>query len=115
MKKTKKQLLKIKCVKRATQQHLLANPHCIFCGKQANTCHHFIRQSRSNYLRCDKRNLIPICTEEHCKLHSGYEQIYTGILIKKLGQKWFDDLERDSTIRIKDNLGFWQEMWEKLQ
>jgi len=115
MKKSKKQKLKEQCVALATKIKLIESPYCLFCGKKAHTAHHFIHQSRSNHLRCDPRNLIPICKSCHYKLHQGYEQIFTGILIKKLGQKWFDDLERDSQIKIKDNLGYWQELKADLE
>ena len=111
---TKKQKLKMECVKIATQKKLAKHPYCVFCGKKATTCHHFIRQSRSNYLRCDDRNLIPICQKCHYRLHNGYESVMTLILRKKLGDEWADSLIRDSRKTIKDNLTYWRKMKDKL-
>src|SRR3990167_5235560 len=105
--------LKIKAVKIATAKKLEKNPFCVFCGMKATTAHHFIRQSRSNFLRVDMDNLIPICAKGHMKLHSGYEQIMTGELIKKYGINWFDRLQQDSNVTIKDNKTYWKSIIEK--
>ena len=113
--KSKKQKLKERCVKLATKLKLLDSPNCLFCGKKANTCHHFIHQSRSNFLRCDfRRNLIPICTSCHYKLHNGYEAVMALELERKLGKKWAEGLIRDSRIIIKDNLAYWKAEEEDL-
>jgi len=114
-KKSKKQKLKEKCVKLATKIKLKEHPSCVFCHRKATTCHHFIHQSRSNFLRLDERNLIPICKICHCKLHNGYENIMAGILIKKYGWAWFDGLQKDSRIKIKDTLWYWQTEYEELK
>ena len=113
--KSKKQKLKEKCVKLAMKLKLAKHPHCVFCGERATVAHHFIHQSRSNYLRCDERNLIPICKTCHYKLHNGYESVMAGLLIKKYGQEWFDSLVRDSRKTIKDNIGYWNEVLDKLK
>ena len=116
MKKISKlQRLINKCVARAIKLKLQDNPYCIFCGREAITAHHFIHQSRSNFLRCDSRNLISICARCHYKLHSSYESLMSGQLIKIYGQDWFDGLEVDSHIQIRSNLGYWRDILEKLQ
>ena len=116
MKKVSKiQRLINKCVKRASDIKLQQEPNCVFCGHEASTCHHFIHQSRSNFLRCDLRNLIPVCSRCHFRLHNGYEQLMTGQLIKKYGQEWFDGLEADSHIQIRSNLGHWNSILEELK
>ena len=108
MKKSKKQRLKEKCVKLATQLKLSKHPRCVFCGEKATTCHHLIPQSRSTFLRLDERNLIPICSRCHFRFHNGYATVMTGQLIKKYGFKWFGGLMQDANVRIKDNISYWQ-------
>lgn len=113
--KSKLQLQKDKCVKVATEIKLDLYPFCTFCPHSAITCHHFIHQSRSNYLRTAPENLVPICKACHHKLHhGGYEQIMTGKLIQKWGQEWFDKIEADSHITIKDNLQYWKDKYGAL-
>jgi hypothetical protein len=114
-KKTSLKRLKEKCVKLATEQRLAEHPKCEFCNQQATTCHHFIHQSRSNYLRCDPRNLIPICPKHHYLMHNGYEGIYAGFLTLKYGKKWYNDLIADSRITIRDTKGYWQNKLSQLQ
>ena len=107
--------LKESCVKLAMSIYLAENNRCELCGGRANVAHHVIHQSRSNYLRCDQRNLCALCTGCHYKVHScGHEGILMGELIKRRGIKWFDDLVADSHRAITDNLGYWQEMKAKL-
>ena len=115
MKKTKKQKLKEKCVKVATELKLKKYPFCVFCGRRASTCHHFMHQSRSNYLRTKLYNLIPICSSCHYKLHNGYESLMTGELIKKLGWRWFKRVKKESNIKIKDTVGYWEAELERLK
>ena len=112
--KTPKQKLKEECVKIATQKKLEEHPQCMFCNQEANTCHHFIRQSRSNYLRCDSRNLIPICQSCHCRLHNGFESIMSLQLRKMLGDEWADGLIEDSRKTIKDTLKHWNGLLAEL-
>ena len=112
--RSKKTRLKIKAVKLATAKKLKKEKYCKFCSKLANTCHHFVHQSRSNYLRCDERNLIPICTRCHMRLHSGYEPLMALELVRILGDKWRDGLIQDSNKRIRDTIGYWEKLLESL-
>lgn len=115
MKKTSKQKLKEECIKLATQKKLQEHPRCTFCNQPASTCHHLIRQSRSNYLRCDPRNLIPICQKCHYTFHNGgYAELMTLQLVKIYGSEWHNGLLRDGRKTIKDNIGYWMKMKEKL-
>lgn len=114
MKKSPKQILKEKCVKKATENKLEETPYCVFCGQLASTCHHFVHQARSNYLRCDSRNLIPICKICHCKLHNGYEPIMALQLRNMFGEEWAEGLLRDSQKSICDTMGHWKEVFKEL-
>lgn len=115
MKKSPLMKLKIQCVKLAMKQYLDMDPYCEICGEPATTCHHFIYQSRSNYLRCDERNLVAICRSCHYKMHQGYEQIFTGQLIRQRGWDWLNEMRNDSNVRIKDNKASWEAMLAQLK
>ena len=113
--KTPKQKLKEECVKIATAKKLEEHPRCMFCNQQANTCHHFIRQSRSNYLRCDSRNLIPICQKCHARIHVGQmEAVMTLQLRGMLGDEWANSLIKDSQKTIKGTMKYWRDLKETL-
>ena len=114
MKKSKKQKLKEECIKIASDKKLEEHPKCMFCNLPAICCHHFVRQSRSNYLRCEPKNLIPICKKCHFKLHNGYEAMMTLELVKIFGNKWAEDLMRDSRKTIKDDIPYWEKLKIKL-
>ena len=45
--------------------------YCLCCGKPATVMHHHVMKSRSNFHRFNELNLVPLCTEDHCKLHLG--------------------------------------------
>jgi len=114
-KKTPKQKLKELCVAIATNKKLEEFPRCVFCGKPAITCHHLIRQSRSNYLRCDPRNLIPICPKCHHLFHNGgYAELMTLQLVKLYGKEWHEGLLRDGRKTIDDTMKYWKELKESL-
>ncbi len=111
---TKLARLKKKAVKLATAKVLEKHPKCFFCPNMASTCHHPIPQSRSNYLRCDERNLIPICSKHHLKCHSADATQMNLRLEKIKGKEWRDSLIRDSNKRIKDTIGYWTALLEEL-
>ncbi len=111
---TKLSRLKTKAVKLATAKKLEKYPYCTFCPSLANTCHHYIPQSRSNYLRCDERNLIPICQKCHYNIHSA-DANKKGLILQKLkGDDWRDGLIQDSNKTIKDGIKYWTELIEEL-
>ncbi len=114
-KKTSLKRLKEKCIKLATELRLKEHPTCEFCKERASTCHHYIHQSRSNYLRCDPKNLIPVCMKHHYLMHNGYEGVYGGVLVLKYGKKWHEDLIADSRIKIRDNKSYWEDKLSQLQ
>lgn len=110
-KKTEKQRLIEECVSLATQLKLAEHPSCVFCGKTATTCHHFVRQSRSNFLRCNPKNLIPVCQKCHAKIHIGQEeQIMTLRLRNMFGKRWSDEMEAGRQKTIKSDIYYWKKM-----
>jgi len=112
--KTKLAKLKEKAVKIVTAKMLEKHPKCFFCPNMANTAHHIIPQSRSNYLRCDERCLVSICQKCHMRLHSGYESVMTMQLVEARGKEWMDGLIKDSNVKIKDSIGYWTALIEEL-
>ena len=107
--------LKRKAVSMASAINLKNNPKCVLCNQPSRVSHHFIRQSRSNFLRCDMRNLIPLCNSCHLRLHSGYETVTALQLTKIYGKDWSDGLLRDSTVTIQDNKGHWRGIIKELE
>jgi len=114
MKKTPKQKLKEECVSIASEKKLEKHPRCALCNKPAQVCHHFIHQGRSNYLRCDEKNLIPLCVKHHYLLHNGYEQIYALHFRAIYGDKWAEGLVEDSRKQIKDTMTYWRKLKQHL-
>lgn len=65
---------------------------CWVCGgKWVSVGHHFIHKSSSNALRYYLPNIIPICKECHCLVHSQPHLVEPNICFK-LGQDWYEDL-----------------------
>lgn len=112
--KTSLQTAKEKAVRLAMDLYVRAHPKCELCGKKASTAHHVIRQSRSNYLRTEPRNLVSICRSCHYKLHLGSEPIYMGMLIEKRGLAWIKQLQKESRITIHDTVGYWKTKYGEL-
>ena len=113
-KKTPLARMKNKCVSLAIKLYVEDVQGCELCGKPATTAHHFIHQSQSNYLRCDKRNLVAICTKCHYKLHKYNEAEYGVCIRNRRGEEWFTDLMFDRHKRIKDTIGYWKLLWAKM-
>lgn len=109
MKKSKKQKLKYECVGLAIKICLKLHPKCEFCGQLAETGHHPIRQSRSNALRCNQKNIVAVCGKCHAKIHIGnFEGIMMLQLEKARGKEWRDYLIKHEHDQIKDDMFYWQ-------
>jgi len=48
-------------------------------------------------------------------MHQGYEQIFTGQLIRQRGWDWLNEMRNDSNVRIKDNKASWEAMLAQLK
>ena len=91
------------------------NKYCESCGGLATTCHHFFPKSISAFLRCDSRNLIPICNSCHFAHHSKGDPKIHARIIENNGQDWYNELKADSQVRIKNNIGYWKKIIEQLE
>lgn len=111
MKKTPKQKLIEECVALAIKICILTNPKCEICGCPAETAHHFIRQSRSNHLRCDQKNLIPICQKDHARIHIGQAEGTITLQIRKnRGSAWENYIFKNEHVSIKSDMFYWKKM-----
>ena len=88
-------------------------PKCLVCGKKAITVHHFIEKSLSAALRYDFENLIPICAEDHFKIHKGDPQP-EAIILFKFGKEWFDKLQKKRRKLVKINIGYYKNIIKQL-
>ena len=118
-------ILQKKCDKLMQQIYTKKYPKCDICGEPTYTMHHFVEKSRSNRLRYEEENLIPLCFKCHYGVHNNcagrmlnnvnrsYD--FTGKIIdKRGGKKWKDKMEKKGRESIKVNKVYYEEMLEKL-
>lgn len=97
---------------KAMQEHYRAkNLACEYCGKPAQTMHHFFPKSRASALRYHEPNLIPICNGCHFAHHNGDPRIHAKI-IEKRGMKWYKDLLKKKEEITKANQGYYKSIIE---
>ena len=112
---TDKGRLKDKMDKLLQQINVPLNPKCIVCGAPTSEMHHYIEKKKSLFLRWDKRNIVPLCRNCHCRHHfSGDPRIVQQILRVK-GNKWADELEQDRRVIFRDSMGNLQTIYERLK
>ena len=118
-------LLKAKCDKVMQQIYTAKNPKCDICGKPTYCMHHFVEKSRSNRLRYEEENIIPLCQLCHSYVHNKMYKFmlnnvnrshsYVDMIINKRGGKeWKDKMERIGREEIKTNLQYYQDKFESL-
>lgn len=103
-------------------------PKCDICGKPTYCMHHFIEKSRSNRLRYEEENLIPVCQLCHSYIHNrtyfyprslnnvnrSYD--YVDMIINKRGGKsWKDKMEKLGRETIKTNLSYYENIIKLLE
>lgn len=72
---------------------------CEICGREAVTVHHFIPKSRSEAVRYDIENGVPVCNGCHKKIHS-WDPHLSGIVVLKRGEDWYFSLLRRSSMVV---------------
>jgi len=70
------------------------NEPCLVCGNKTDLRHHFIDKSRSNRLRYEPINLIPLCFKCHYKAHFGSENLIGAEIQVKKGKKWLEKIKQ---------------------
>lgn len=66
--------------------------NCEVCGGLSDIVHHIVEKSQCLGLRYEPLNLVPLCNSCHAKHHLAGDPNILGTVIKKRGQKWFDNL-----------------------
>lgn len=105
----------IKKVDRLLQEWFVPrNPKCIVCGGVTSEGHHVINKSKSNNLRYDVNNLVPLCRGCHCRHHLSGDPYIISTIIQKKGQEWFDDLQVRRRIICKLNKDYLLDVVKRL-
>ena len=106
--------LRNKCDKLLTPRTVKQCPRCELCGKPSQVAHHFVHKSKSNRLRYEMINLIPLCNSCHFALHQN-ESEYAGRIVKGRGLLWFETLEILKRETIKVNRQYYENQLKQLQ
>jgi len=83
-------------------------PKCLCCGKPSTVAHHFIRKSKSNYLRYAVKNCIPLCIKCHYEIHSWREGELSGLITLRKGEKWLKNLIKDKNKLVSTTLKWYE-------
>jgi len=75
--------------------------HCAICMRPKDTMHHYVPKSVSSNLRYDERNLVPICTKCHCRIHSSPDPEPGNSLRDYLGESRYAYLKTAKHIEKK--------------
>jgi len=89
-------------------------PPCENCGKPGTVFHHFFPKSVSANLRYNDSNLICLCQGCHLRHHCGDPTIHATIL-RKRGQKWYDELMKEKVKIIKVNKEYYKKIIEEYE
>lgn len=106
-------------------------PKCECCGNPTSCGHHLVEKSRSNALRYDLTNIVPVCNVCHTQIHNmicgrmGNNILRSFNILEKIflrrgktpkgAQKWKDDLERRGRELIKTNISWYNDHITRLQ
>ena len=93
---------------------VLTNSHCESCWQMSVQAHHFVPKSLSAALRYDLKNGVAVCLSCHFAHHSKGDPAIHATIIKQRGQKWFNYIEMNRRKLVKVNLGYYQEIYDKL-
>ncbi len=83
-------------------------PKCLCCGQKSTVAHHFIRKSKSNYLRYAVKNGIPLCQKCHYELHSWRDGELSGQIALIKGDDWYQEIVGDKNKLVSTNLAWYQ-------
>ena len=108
-----------KAERRAIELRIEKKPYCYSCGQKAVTAHHHVPKSLSNFLRCDERNMVPICFICHFNHHKrgdpDIQKRYEKQMEAEFGKNWHEDLQRDRHNFISNTVGYWKSVIEQLK
>jgi len=95
-------------------------PYCEVCRQPTQCGHHFIEKSKSNRLRYEEDNIIPVCLSCHCKIHNRFSYSLGSydiidFIIKKRGKKWFNKLQKTRHELVKTDGNWYKNHIERLK
>lgn len=123
--KTPESKLQKKCDQLMQQIYTKKYPKCDICGEPTYCMHHFIEKSRSNRLRYEEENLIPLCFKCHYGVHNACAGRPLGNIIrsyncidaiinKRGGKQWKEKMEKLGREERKTNLAYYEEVYNRL-
>lgn len=90
-------------------------PQSIISGKPTEVIHHWVNKSRSNNLRYDYNNGVPLTNAEHSCHHLSGDSKIVGSILKAMGHEWNDDLQSRRYTIFKLNKGNLKDIIIKLE
>lgn len=113
-KRSKVTILKDKADGLFQRKYIEEKPLSIVSGQPTEVIHHFIEKKKSNNLRYDKDNAIPLTNKEHCQHHFSGDPMIVITIKEKMGQEWLDDIQARRRIDRKFNIGYLNTIIEQL-
>ena len=88
---------------------------CYACEEKLVTVgHHFVPVGNSNALRYCIPNIIPLCRDCHCKVHTQPHLVNPKICFL-MGKDWYEKLMKIKQQFVKTNLIWYQDKFDKMQ
>ena len=108
--KSKISILQKKCDKKIQEQGRLKYDRCEVCNNPMSCLHHFFPKSISAVLRYDWMNLIFICNGCHMRHHQAGDPRIHATIIRRRGQKWYNQLLKKKEKTIKTNVKYYEDI-----
>lgn len=103
--------LRNKCDAKLTPIIRAKHPKCLLdapnCTGATQVAHHHVHKSKSNRLRYELDNLIPLCNHCHIVLHHN-ESYWASKVVEKKGLAWFKKLDRMKNEYVKVDKVFYE-------
>lgn len=108
-----------KCDKLLTPIIKEQHPICLLqgsenCNYYTQVAHHHVHKSKSNRLRYEIDNLIPLCHACHMMLHAN-ESFWASKIVQIKGIEWFNSLEEKKNEIVKCDIHWYIENYERLR
>lgn len=108
-----------KCDKLLTPIIKEMHPHCLLqgsatCAYETQVAHHHVHKSKSNRLRYEIDNLIPLCHSCHLMLHQN-ESYWASKVVAIRGIEWFEKIEKMKQETVKCDIHWYIANYERLR
>lgn len=108
-----------KCDKLLTPIIKILYPLCLLhgsetCAYHTQVAHHHVHKSKSNRLRYELTNLIPLCNSCHLMLHNN-ESFWASKVVYYRGLEWFEEIERMKNETVKTDVHWYIENYNRLK